>query len=157
MTIFLAFAEGSIQLVPDGTILLHILFLLIMVAILNKVLFRPVAQIISEREGRNRANLKHAAELEFQIESGIKRHREALREARARGYKLMEEKRNEALRERAGKIESLKKEIDERVREESVTIEGQAESARRLLDTTTLAATIRDQILKTSGGSPKGN
>ena len=58
MTTFLAFAEGSIQLVPDGTILLHIVFVLIMVAILNRVLFRPVAQVISEREGRNKANLK---------------------------------------------------------------------------------------------------
>ena len=153
MTILLAFAEGSIQLVPDGTILIHIAFVLIMVAILNRVLFRPVAQVISEREGRSKANLKQAAELENRIEAGTRQYRETLREARASGYKLMEEMRNEGLRERAEKIDSLKKEIDRRVSEEGAAIESQAESARRALDTTTLAETIRDQILKTSNSS----
>ena len=65
----------------------------------------------------------------------------------------MEEMRNEGLRERAAKIDSLKKEIDQRVSEEGAAIESQAESAREALDTTTLAATIRDQILKTSDSS----
>lgn len=148
MTIFLAFAEGSIQLVPDGTILLHIVFVLIMVAILNRVLFRPVSQVISDREARNRANLKQVAELEHRIETGTRQYRETLREARASGYKLMEEMRNEGFRERAAKMDSLKKEIEQRVSEEGAAIQSQAESARQALDTTTLAATIRDQILK---------
>ena len=153
MTIFVAFAEGSIQLVPDGTLLLHIVFVLIMVAILNRVLFRPVSQVISEREARNKTNLKQAAELENRIVAGTRQYRETLREARASGYKLMEEMRNEGLRERAAKLDSLKKQIDQRVSEEGAAIESQAESARQALDTTTLAATIRDQILKTSDSS----
>lgn len=148
MTIFLAFAEGNIQLVPDGTILLHIAFVLIMVGVLNRILFRPVSQVISAREARNKANLDQAAELENRIEAGTRQYRETLREARASGYKLMEEMRNEGLRERTAQIDFLKKEIDQRVSEEGAAIESQAESARRALDTTTLAATIRDQILK---------
>lgn len=149
MTIFLAFAEGSIQLVPDGTILIHILFVLIMVAVLNRVLFQPIAQVIAERESRNIANLKQAAELRRAIETGNKRYLDALREARTSGYKLMEEVRSEGLRERGAKIQSLKSEIEGRVAKEAAIIQHQAEEARSQLDTTTLAAEIRDKVLKT--------
>ena len=151
MIIFLALAEGSIQLVPDGTILLHIFFVLIMVAVLNRVLFRPIAEIIAAREGRNRANLERAAELEIGIETGKRRYRDALREARTAGYKLIEEMRSEGLRERAVKIESLKNEIEQRVEKERAVIQSQAADARKELNTTTLATNIRDQILKAAG------
>lgn len=147
MTIFLAFAEGSIQLVPDGTILLHILFVLIMVAVLNRVLFQPIAQVIAERESRTRGNLKQAAEMQQAIEEGNKRYRDALREARTSGYKLMEELRSEGLRERAAKIQSLKDDIEGRVSKEAAIIQHQAEETRGHLDTATLAVEIRDKVL----------
>lgn len=153
MVIFFALAEGSIQLVPDGTLLLHILFVLIMVAVLNRVLFRPISGILAEREARNKANLKRAAELESGIETGKRRYRDALRDARTAGYKLMEEFRNEGLRERAARIESLKSEIEQRVEKERAVIQGQSANARKDLDTSTLATKIRDQILDTSGAS----
>lgn len=151
MIIFLALAEGGIQLVPDGTILLHISFVLLMVAVLNRVLFRPIAQVMAERENRKKGNLAKAAEIRSGIEAGNRRYREALREARTAGYKLMEDVRGEGLRERAAEIEALKDEIERRVAKEGAVIQGQAEKARRDLDITTLATTIRDQILKTAG------
>ena len=52
MTI-LAFAE-SIQLVPDGTIVLHIAIIITMVFVLNKILFKPINSVLEERESRTR-------------------------------------------------------------------------------------------------------
>lgn len=156
MIIFLAFAEG-IQLVPDGTIILHILFILIMVVVLNRIFFRPISDVISARESRNRKNLQHAAEIENGIESGNRKYRDALREARASGYKVMEEIRSEGLRERTARIESLKSEIEKRVTTAGAMIQDQAEYARGKLDTATMATSIRDQILEKPDTSQRAN
>jgi F0F1-type ATP synthase membrane subunit b/b' len=46
---FVAFAENSIQLVPDGTLFLHIIIILLMVFVLNATLFKPINRILEER------------------------------------------------------------------------------------------------------------
>ena len=38
----LALAEGSIQLVPEGTVFFHIAVIILMVYVLNATLFRPI-------------------------------------------------------------------------------------------------------------------
>ena len=48
--VFLALAENSIQLVPDGTIFLHIALILLMIWVLNRTLFKPVNRILETRE-----------------------------------------------------------------------------------------------------------
>jgi len=52
MTLPLGFAENSIQLVPDGTLLLHILIILVMVYVLNATLFKPINQILAKHSGQ---------------------------------------------------------------------------------------------------------
>jgi len=42
MTLPLGLAENSIQLVPDGTLILHVLIILVMVYVLNATLFKPI-------------------------------------------------------------------------------------------------------------------
>jgi hypothetical protein len=56
----LGFAENSIQLVPDGTLLLHVLIILVMVYVLNATLFKPInlileARVLLEVESRRNA------------------------------------------------------------------------------------------------------
>ena len=49
--VVLAFAEGSgIQLVPDGTILIHIALILLMIWVLNRTFFRPINRVIQSHE-----------------------------------------------------------------------------------------------------------
>ena len=45
----LAFAE-SIQLIPDGTLLIHIVIIISMVFVLNRLLFKPINKILNDRE-----------------------------------------------------------------------------------------------------------
>ena len=53
-------AETSIQLVPDGTLLLHLLMVGIMVAVLNRTLLKPINQTLSEREKQIAGRLKES-------------------------------------------------------------------------------------------------
>ena len=58
--ILLGLAGNSIQLVPDGTLFLHILIIVLMIYILNATLFRPVNKILAERERRPRGGTGEA-------------------------------------------------------------------------------------------------
>lgn len=153
MAMVILLAETSIQLVPDGTILFHIVLILVMIAILNRTLFQPINRILAEREKKGTGALAEAAEMESRVSLGKKQYNDALRTARASGYKLMEERRAEDLRDREVRVASLKGEIEARLSQERSVIESQVNEARAGFDPLSLARKIRDQILKPLGDS----
>ena len=89
-------AETSIQLVPDGTLLLHLLMVGIMVFVLNRTLLKPINQILAEREKQIAGRLKEAEALAAETQEKLAQYNDALREARADGYKLLEKERAQA-------------------------------------------------------------
>ncbi|HEY6659744.1 MAG TPA: ATP synthase F0 subunit B, partial [Pyrinomonadaceae bacterium] len=97
-------AETSIQLVPDGTLLLHLLMVGIMVFVLNRTLLKPINEILAEREKQIAGRLKEAEELAASTQEKLARYNGALREARADGYKLLEKERAQGLKERDEKL-----------------------------------------------------
>ena len=153
MAMAILLAQTSIQLVPDGTIVFHIVLILLMIAILNRTLFQPINKILAEREKKGSGALAEAAELESRVSLGNRQYSDALRTARASGYKLMEERRSEDLRDREVRLSSLKGEIEARLLRERSLIESQANEARKGFDPLSLAKKIRDQILKPLGDS----
>ena len=148
MAMVILLAETSIQLVPDGTILLHIALILVMIAVLNRTLFEPINRILAEREKKGSGALAEAEELESKVRLGNKQYSDALRNARAAGYKLMEERRGEELREREARLGSMKAEIESALLRERAVIQNESADARAGLDSSGLATQIRDQILK---------
>ena len=88
---FVAFAENSIQLVPDGTLFLHIAIILMMVFVLNATLFKPINRILEERERRTRGRSGEAHDILQRVEEKLTHYERALRDARADGYRLMEQ------------------------------------------------------------------
>ena len=78
----LGFAENSIQLVPDGTLLLHVLIILVMVYVLNATLFKPINQILENREKRTRGRLTEAQEIMGNVSERLAEYERALRAAR---------------------------------------------------------------------------
>ena len=144
----LAFAE-SIQLVPDGTIVLHIAIIITMVFILNAILYRPISRIINERENRTRGRLGEAREIIQRVEASLVRYENALRTARAEGYRLLEKQQSEASGERQQKLIAVRKDIEEQLGEQKSRIEAQAEEARTELveEARQIAASISSQIL----------
>jgi F-type H+-transporting ATPase subunit b len=146
---FLAFAENSIQLVPDGTLFLHILIILVMVYVLNATLFKPINRILEERERRTRGRSGEAHDILQRVEEKMTLYERTLREARAAGYQLMEQERAAALGERQSSLNAVKDDISRSVAEQKETIREQVEEARSTLDQEArgIAADIGSQIL----------
>ena len=53
-------AETSIQLVPDATLLLHLVMVVVMVFVLDRTLLKPVNRILSERDKEVKTGLSAA-------------------------------------------------------------------------------------------------
>ena len=70
MAMVILLAQTSIQLVPDGTIVFHIVLILVMIAVLNRTLFQPINKILAEREKKGSGALAEAAEMESRVSSG---------------------------------------------------------------------------------------
>lgn len=146
---FLAFAENSIQLVPDGTLILHIVIILVMVFVLNATLFKPINRILEERERQTRGRSGEAHDILRRVEEKLAHYENTLREARAEGYRLMEQERATAMSERQAKLSAVREEINQLIAEEKDSIRAQAEEARSTLekDARRIAAEIGAQIL----------
>ncbi len=142
--------ETSIQLVPDGTLLLHLLMVGVMVFVLNRTLLKPVNQILAERERQIAGRLKEAEAMAFETQEKLKRYNEALREARADGYKLLEKERAQAMKEKEEKLrqyrEQMSKEVAAQVestRRQEQTVKGELEA-----QAATIGNIITSQILR---------
>jgi F-type H+-transporting ATPase subunit b len=145
----LALAE-SIQLVPDGTLLVHIAIIITMVFVLNRFLFRPVGRILSEREARTRGRTGEARETINRVKESLSRYENSLRQARAEGYGLLEQQQAAAYGERQRKIAALRQEVEEHIEQQKGEIRAQAEQARGTLrgEAERVAADISSQLLR---------
>jgi F-type H+-transporting ATPase subunit b len=131
---FFALAENTIQLVPDGTLFLHIILIILMVFILNLTLFRPINQILEERERQTHGRASDAQKIFKQIESDLGIYEQSLRGARTEGYRLLEHQRVEALQERQSMLRSLRDELELSSEQQKNSIYAQAEQARLSLE-----------------------
>jgi F-type H+-transporting ATPase subunit b len=149
MTSF-ALAESSIQLVPDGTLLIHVALILVMVYVLNRTLFKPINKILDEREKRTRGQLGAASDILQQVEEGLSKYERSLFEARAEGYKLLEQERAIAVRERQESLAAEREEIANLVMVEKQIIKSQAEEAMASIETNArlMATEIGTAILR---------
>ncbi len=147
--ILLGFAENSIQLVPDGTLFLHIAIIVLMIYLLNKTLFRPINKILADRERRTRGGTGEAHDILQRVVNSMNSYERSLRDARTEGYRLLEQERATALLERQNLLNSLRVEIESSTEEQKNLLRTQSEQARTLLeaDARKIAADISSQIL----------
>ena len=108
-------AEASIQLVPDGTLLLHLLMVAVMVFILNRTLLKPINQILAERERQVEGRLQEAQMMAAETDEKLKKYNDTLHEARVEGYKLLEKERTEGLKEKDEALDSIVTKCRERL------------------------------------------
>lgn len=146
---YLAFAENSIQLVPDGTLFLHIILIVLMVFILNATLFRPINKILEERERHTHGRSDEARDILRRVESSIGNYEHSLREVRAEGYQLLESQRSEAMNRRQAELNALREELNQTVEQEKSDIQTQSQQAQANIegDTARIAGEISAQIL----------
>ena len=129
--VVLGFAESApVQLVPDGTIFIHIALILLMIWILNRTFFRPINRVLAARERNKGGHSSEATEILVQVNEKTQKYEAAMREARLEGYQLIEQERAEAIAKRQAEIETVKADVSENVLREKDSIEKQTEEAR---------------------------
>ena len=143
-------AESSIQLVPDGTLLLHLLMVVVMVVVLNRTLLKPINKILEDRDKHILGRVDEAQEMLKTREQNLAAYDSALREARTEGYHLLERERAQALKEKEQRVRSFREETSRQVTDEIQATNEQELRVRSELEgrAETLGAMITDHILR---------
>jgi len=143
-------AEASIQLVPDGTLLLHLLMVAVMVFVLNRTLLKPINEILAEREKQVAGRLREAETLAAETEEKLRKYNATLREARAEGYRLLEKERAAALKEKEEKVRQYREESSKTVATQIAQTRQQEQTVRAELESQAVAVgdLISAQILR---------
>src|SRR6476469_2922081 len=123
-------AETSIQLVPDGTLLLHLFLVVVMVFVLNRTLLKPINEILAEREKQIAGQLREAEMMAAERQEKLNKYNDALREARADGYRLLEKERAQGLKDREEKLRKYRDEMSKEVAAQIETTRRQEQAAK---------------------------
>ena len=143
-------AETSIQLVPDATLLFHLVLVVVMVVVLNRTLLKPINQILSERERLITGHLREAEALAAESLEKRKKYNDGLREARTVGYKLLEKERAEGLKQKEQIVRQSREELSSEVATQVEQIRCQQQSVKGELEgqAATIGNLISSQILR---------
>jgi F-type H+-transporting ATPase subunit b len=143
-------AEASIQLVPDATLLLHLILVVVMVVVLNRTLLKPINQILSEREKQIAGRLQEAEAMAAESQEKLKKYNDTLREARSAGYRLLEKERAASLKEKEQKLRQSRDQLSEEVAAQVEQIRNQEQAVKGELEgqAATIGNLISSQILR---------
>jgi len=137
-------AEASIQLVPDGTLLLHLFMIVLMVALLNRTLLKPINKILSDREELVTGKVTAANKLKSEAAEKMQQYEAALRNARSEAYGLLERERSVAVQEKELKVRMAKEEVNKATTATLEQLHQQESNVKSELETQ--AASIGDLI-----------
>jgi len=142
--VFMVLAESSIQLVPDGTLLLHLLMVGVMVALLNRTLLKPINKILADREEQITGKISEAKKIKNEAEQKLQDYNAALRNARTEAYSMLEREKATAMQEKDAKVRTAKDEITRATDTTLVQLHQQESSVKSELEAQ--AAGISDLI-----------
>ena len=136
-------------MLPDLSVFWVIFFVLLLTALLNRLLFRPVLRVMEERERAIRsareladrsANEARLASVEFEKKTA---------DARAELYRQMDEMRRAAMNERAEIMSRTRAEAESEIAAATAKLAAEAEEARRRLgaEADALGAAVAERIL----------
>ena len=147
--VLLAFAEG-VQLVPDGSLIIHIVMILLMIFILNRTFFRPINRIIQARVKNQGGRYTEAEEILNQVSRKRSDYEANLLKARSEGYEIIEQQRAAAMQNREAQIEQVKAETATKFTQTREEIISQTNQAKTVIaqQADELADKISANILK---------
>jgi F-type H+-transporting ATPase subunit b len=150
-SIALALAEGGGNIInPDLSLLLVLALFIIFVFILRAILFKPIGQVLDERQARTEGAMHEARASSRRYQNRLADYEAAIRQARGESYRRLEQERAAALDRRRQMIEQATEEID-RARAD---INQQALQAKAILESE--ARQIAQQISRTLLGRTVG-
>lgn len=133
----------------DGSFLFILISILCLIFILNRTLFKPINQVLDERERLGAGRLDEAKRMLAQYEDRLSKYENQLRTARAEAFDQLEAQRRDAQARRADLITQVRKETAGQVEAAKKEIVTQTSSARQNLEqeARAMAATISSQLL----------
>jgi F-type H+-transporting ATPase subunit b len=148
--VLLAFQE--VRLVPDGTLLIHIALILLMIWVLNRTFFRPINRIIESRERSKGGRSTEAQEVLKTISDKQSLYDQTMLKARSEGYELIERERAQAVAVRQEKIGVVREEVTQKVAQETEELNRQTIEAKAAIaqQAEQMAEKISSNILKTA-------
>ena len=136
-------------MIPDLSVVWIIVLVILLSIILDRLLLRPITQVMRQREGAIRSARELAESSRARAKAAADEFDAKTRAARADVYRQMEEKRRDALDRRADVVASTRAEVEKTAREAAERIQAQADAARAQIDrdADTLASTIVERVL----------
>ena len=130
-----AFAESGGNIIsPDGSLIFILILFLIFVFVLNRLLFRPISRVLDERQTLIEGSANQARASRRRYDAKLAEYESTIRQARADGYRRVEQERAAALEHRRGVIEDAKQQAHELIANARQEIEKQAAQARIALE-----------------------
>jgi len=150
----LAFAEGEVNIFPDGSLLFIIALFLLFVFVMNRLLFRPIGRVLDERQALTEGATNEARAAARRYQAKLAQYEETIRQTRAESYRRLEQERARALEERRRLIEDAKQKATVEIDQAKSEIGQQAEAARVSLEAE--SRQIADRISRTVLGRTVG-
>ena len=142
----------EVRLVPDGTMLIHIALILVMIWILNRTFFRPINRILESRERNKGGRSVEAQEILKQVGEKQTRYNQAMLQARSEGYEIIEKERGTATAQRQEEIAVTREEVAQKIEREKQELERQTAAVRTTIaaEAEQIAEKISSNLLKTA-------
>lgn len=149
----LILAEGVLSI--DGSFLFIFFSILLLIFILNRTLFKPINQVLEERERLGAGRIGEARRMLGEYEDRLKRYESQLREARGEAYQRLEAERREVTVARQRMIADVKAETTTQIEAAKHEIAKQAAGAQQNLEieARAMAGAISSQILHRQVGA----
>ncbi len=136
-------------MIPGLSVVWVIVFVLLLSILLDRLLFKPITRVMSEREARVKTAIDLAARTTERAKSATAAFTEQTTAAQMTVYRQMDEMRRAALQRRSEVIGVTRAEIEASVAEARTKIENQTEAARVQLsrDADALADAVASRVL----------
>ncbi|HMU34347.1 MAG TPA: ATP synthase F0 subunit B [Pyrinomonadaceae bacterium] len=125
---------AAIQLFPDGTMFVHIAIILVMIWVLNKTLFKPIYAVLEAREKNRSHQGGEAGAILEDVEAKEAVYTSEIRDARNKGYEIIEQRHNAAVAVRNQALGKAKEEAVAMLDSGRGDIERQAAEARKEIE-----------------------
>lgn len=151
--IVLALAGSVLSI--DGSFLVVFISIFVLIFILNRTLFKPINQVLDERERLGAGRMSEARQLLVRYDERLNEYEQQIQTARAEAYQFMEAQRREAQSARASMIAEVKSETAAQITVVREEISKQTESAKSSLENEAraMAGVISSQILNRPVGA----
>jgi F0F1-type ATP synthase membrane subunit b/b' len=135
--------------IPDLSVVWVIFFVLLLTAVLNRLLLRPMTRVMGERDGAIRSARELAEASRAKAQAASEEFDARTRAARGDVYRQMDEKRREALGRRARLVADTRSEVERTITDAKHRVQAQASAAREQLDrdADAVATTIVERVL----------